>query len=78
MNILDDQREITAVNYDEQNYIVIGTKVGIHTVTSMKIYGQGGMHCDIPWIAIYCGDQIIKRVNAQLIHSIDYKIEAKP
>lgn len=73
MNILDDTREISAVNFDEQNYIVVGMKMGGHVITRMKIYGQGALHCDVPWIAIYSGEAIIKRVNALLVQSIDYK-----
>lgn len=77
MNILDDTREISAVNFDEQNYITIGMKCGSQVITGIKIYGQGALHCDVPWIAIYSGESIIKRVNTLLVQSVDYKPEQK-
>lgn len=70
LNILNDQREILELSAENGDSYA---HVGKNGITKIVVYGQGAMHCDIPWFAVYQGDVIIKRLNAHFVCEVYYK-----
>jgi hypothetical protein len=60
--MLEDERPIRVVNDDAAGYTL--ACVGTDGVTGIVAYGEPGPHCDMPWIAVYKGDQIVTRRDA--------------
>jgi len=65
--ILDDKRDIQSLQF-EGSYV----SVGLHNVTRIVAYPEPGMHCYIPFYAVYVGDEIAERVPAWMV-SATYK-----
>lgn len=74
INMLNDNREIVGIYWNDEH----GTsyQVGSCDCTGIKAYAEGGMHCDIPFIAVYKGDYVITRVPAWQVQIV-YKEPAK-
>ena len=60
--ILEDRRTIVGIywNNEEGEHV----RVGNFGYTRIVAYGECGMCCDIPWLAVYKGDELISRVPA--------------
>jgi hypothetical protein len=67
--MLQDKREIHGLHLDNCEIWV-----GAQGVTAIKAYGENGMHCDIPWFAIYRegSDEVHTRINAASVDGIIY------
>jgi len=64
-SMLDDKREIMAIYWndnDESHYVV-----GKFGITKIVAYGEPGEYCYKPWIAIYRGEFLIRRVPAGMV-----------
>lgn len=74
MKIVDDNRRIVGLTFDNcGDYWAVGfTKIGSKVISKIEPYTENGMHCDLPWFKVFAGDEIIKRVNASLVLSVDY------
>lgn len=71
MNILTDEREIQSIGAslcDRPDY-----RIGDNGVTKIEAYAEGGMACDIPWIRVYRGTEIITRICAHHLAFISYR-----
>lgn len=66
----EDEREISSIYWNDD----IGSEitVGVYGYTKIEAYGEGGMHCNISFLAIYKGDEIVSRVPAAQVQ-ICYK-----
>ena len=47
-------------------------KVGRHGVTKIVCYGEPSQYCEVPWFAVYVGDDVIARVNGAMIEEVQY------
>lgn len=72
--ILEDDREIKQVNFNDEDddYFAVGCKgaYGSEVCTKIEAYAERGLHCDIPYIAIYCGDRIKRRLPAHMVEIV--------
>lgn len=67
--ILKDSRPVIGLfNSSGDRY----AQIGFDGVTRIEVYGQGAMHCDIPWAAIYKGDKLDRRINLQFVCEVYY------
>ncbi len=71
--LLNDSREIEGLYASNGDSIA---QVGRDGVTKIECYGEGGMHCDIPWMRVFRGERISKRVSAHSVAEVYYKVEA--
>jgi len=68
--ILNDTRTIESIQFsllDSPDFAV-----GKFGVTKIEAYPEGGMSCDIPWINVFKGDEIIKRICCHQLAAINY------
>ncbi len=70
--ILEDDRPIKTIHFEGTNPGT--TAVGVGCVTKIEAYPEPGLHCSLPWIAVYEGDEITVRVPATAV-SIIYDIQ---
>ena len=66
--MLEDEREIEQIFYEDGSDV----NVGDSGVTAIKAYGEHGLYCNLPWLAIYKGDEIARRIPANFVE-IHYK-----
>lgn len=59
--ILDDDRAITRIVWptEEETSFSVGSRV-----TKIVAYGEPSHYCNVPWLAVYVGDNIEHRVPA--------------
>ena len=65
--ILDDKREIFSLTFENDEYYSV-----IGNITKIVAYGEPAQYCNVPWFAIYEGDEIKTRVPAGQV-SVVYK-----
>ncbi len=46
--------------------------VGREGITEIVPYGEKGMYCNLTWFAVYAGDEIVSRVNANCVADVWY------
>lgn len=67
-NILEDDREIKQVNFNNEDdeYHAVGSKGPFfkEECTKIEAYPERGMHCDIPFIAVYYDGELKRRIPA--------------
>ena len=63
--MLDDKREIKAIYFNDAE----GTcyTVGSYECDAIKTYGEPGMHCNLPFLAIYKKGEIHSRIPAHTV-----------
>lgn len=61
-DILSDDRDIVAINHIGGEYF---WRVGFDDVTKIVAYPENGQSAQVPWFAIYVGDEIRWRIDAQ-------------
>ena len=66
-SMLEDTRDIKQISLGDNWWAV-----GRDAVTKIVVYGENGMHCDLPWFAVYQGDEIVSRVNAAYVTDVWY------
>ncbi|WP_419797279.1 MAG: hypothetical protein ACNI26_13220 [Terasakiella sp.] len=64
--MLEDDRPILAAYFSEEDY----SKVGECGVTKIIAYGENGHMATIPWLAVYIGDDIARRIPAQMVEIV--------
>ena len=76
LKITEDPRPIEALYWNDVdgNSLRIGRK----GVTKIEAYGESGMHCDLPWLAVFKGDEIFSRVPAYQVEIHYQKPNADP
>lgn len=72
MSIIEDKREIQDLYICDPLGAI---EVGELGVTAIRVYGQGALHCDTPWFAIYKGEELIRRINGFYVISVRYRDE---
>ena len=68
--ILKDKREIKSVTsslIDSPEYCV-----GKYGITKIEAYGEPGMYCDLPWVRIFKGDEVVVRISCYELAGIYY------
>ena len=70
--MLEDDRAITAISSEDHNYSV-GHRAGSGVCTKIEVYGEPAEFCYVPWLAVYCGDEIYARVPAWMV-AVYYKV----
>jgi len=71
--ILDDDREISMLAYEDDS----GVRVGQGGVTRIVAYGEPGVYCDQPWFAVYESDHLAARYAATQGMVVIYKTPEK-
>lgn len=70
-DMLSDEREVVAIGasiLDNPDW-----QVGKYNVTKIEMYAQSALYCDVPWFAVYVGDEIVARVNGLELAIVRYK-----
>lgn len=69
--ILEDEREIRAIYWNDTHNtnLIVGGQI-----EKIIAYGENGMHCSLPYIAVYSGSEIVRRVPAWQVE-IEYKLD---
>ena len=70
-DILQDEREVIAIGaslMDNPDW-----QVGRNNVTKIEVYAQSALYCDVPWFAVYVGEDIVARVNGLELALVRYK-----
>lgn len=65
--ILDDKRPIKALVWWNDEAIEVGGPIEVNdsrAVTKIVAYGEPAEYCYVPWFAVYCGDEIVRRTPA--------------
>lgn len=70
--ILEDGREIGSIT-GEEGADEWWYGVGAVNVEKIAAYGEPGQYCDTPWFAVYKEGEIIARVPAGAVRSVEYK-----
>lgn len=66
--IVEDDRPITAIHWDDEDGSVLS--VGDFGVTKIVAYGEPAEYCLVPWIAVYKGEEIAQRIPAKVIRIV--------
>ncbi len=66
--ILDDKRVIDGVYWNDSD----GTsyRVGVLGTTKIEAYGEPGLHCNLPWIAVWKDENLVTRVPATQVQIV--------
>lgn len=66
--MLEDTRQIKAVYFndlEESQYMV-----GSYEVDKIEVYPECGMHCDLPFVAVYKNGEIHSRIPAYKVQIV--------
>ena len=72
--IIEDEREIVRIVWDNEEAAEVGGLVGAsdhRKITRIESYGEPAQYCNVPWFAVYVGDEIAMRVPAGQV-SVQY------
>ena len=59
--MLKDPRPIKWISWADGNGFI---EVGQAGVTRIECYAELGQHCLVPWLAVYCGEQLWQRMDS--------------
>ena len=68
LKILEDKRPIRAIVYEDEGEFSVGSG----GVCRIEAYGESGLHCEVAWLAVISGKEVIARVPANQV-TILYK-----
>jgi len=63
IRILDDDTPINCIHFDEARWSVYLHKDGI---TKIEAYGEAGEMAEVPWVAVWRGNEILYRFPARI------------
>lgn len=60
--LLEDNRKIISIHSNTETAFY--ATVGDDNITKIEVYPEKGQMAEVPWFAIYAGDEIVGRVDA--------------
>lgn len=72
--ILADTRTIQNIYFADD---IHSYRVGQGGITKIVAYAEPALMCDIPWFAVYVGEDLLYRANAYSISTVEYAKENK-
>lgn len=70
-SMLDDPRPIECIS--AANDSGVWYRVGVRGTTKIMPYREAGQGGYVPWFGVFCGDEIVERVNASFVAEVIYK-----
>lgn len=70
MTLQHDEREIASIHIGPEQ--IEGYVVGHNGVTRISVYMELGQMAMVPWFNVWSGDEVICRVNAAFVSTVEY------